>query len=114
MPAKRRRRQSKDNSASETPDFVQMLAVYNVDLMAELEGLLRTLTRTQEQIERLRSGGSGPQPNESQRREALKLLSGNLKAFAAKVETLRATLPEILKTADQLEQSEAADGSESA
>lgn len=53
MPAKRWNRR-KEDSQGETPDLVQMLAVYHVDLMAEIEGLLRTLTRTQGQLERLR------------------------------------------------------------
>jgi hypothetical protein len=82
-----------------------MLAVYHVDLMAEVEGLLRSLTRTQAQMERLRSGDV----NESQRREAIRLLSGNLKTFCAKLETLRDTMPEILKTAQQLVAEAAAD-----
>jgi hypothetical protein len=99
MSAKRRTPQQKDeDTAHQEPDRVQMLAVYHVDLMAEVEGLLRSLTRTQAQIERLRSGD----PNESQRREAVKLLSGNLKTFASKLDTLRDTMPEILKTAQQL------------
>lgn len=37
----------------------------------------------------------------------MKLLTGNLKTFAAKVDTLRETLPEILKTADLLEEQQA-------
>ncbi len=98
MPAKRRTTQKKDNNGPEEPDRVQMLAVYHVDLMAEVEGLLRSLTRTQAQIERLRSG----EANESQRGEAITLLSGNLKTFATKLETLRDTMPEILRTAEQL------------
>jgi hypothetical protein len=98
MPAKRRTTQKRDNNGPEEPDRVQMLAVYHVDLMAEVEGLLRSLTRTQAQIERLRSG----EANESQRGEAITLLSGNLKTFATKLETLRDTMPEILRTAEQL------------
>jgi hypothetical protein len=115
MAAKPRNRR-KDDSGNESPDLVQMLAVYHVDLMAELEGLLRTLTKTQGQLERLRSGGGGGGLNHSQRREAVALLTGNLKTFAAKVDTLRDTLPEILKTAEGLEkqQSEAGDESETA
>ena len=98
MPAKRRTTQKNDNNGPQEPDRVQMFAVYHVDLMAEVEGLLRTLTRTQAQIERLRSGDA----NESQRRETIKLLSGNLKTFASKLDTLRTTMPEILRTAEQL------------
>ena len=98
MPAKRRTTQKRDNNGPEEPDRVQMLAVYHVDLMAEVEGLLRSLTRTQAQIERLRSG----EANESQRREAITLLFGNLKTFATKLDTLRDTMPEILRTAEQL------------
>ncbi|HVL67216.1 MAG TPA: hypothetical protein VM364_08125 [Vicinamibacterales bacterium] len=80
-----------------------MMAVYHVDLLAELEGLLRSLTRTQAQLERLRSGGPTGALSDAQRREAVKLLSGNLKTFAAKIETVRETLPEILKAAEALE-----------
>ena len=98
MAAKRRTTAKEESAGPQQPDLVQMLAVYHVDLMAELEGLLRSLTRTQAQIERLRSGD----PNESQRREAIKLLSGNLKTFASKLDTLRDTMPEILRTAEQL------------
>jgi uncharacterized membrane protein YdfJ with MMPL/SSD domain len=98
MPTNRRTTQKNDNHGPQEPDRVQMFAVYHVDLMAEVEGLLRTLTRTQAQIERLRSGDA----NESQRREAIKLLSGNLKTFASKLDTLRTTMPEILRTAEQL------------
>jgi hypothetical protein len=94
MPTNRRTTQKNDNHGPQEPDRVQMFAVYHVDLMAEVEGLLRTLTRTQAQIERLRSGDA----NESQRRETIKLLSGNLK----KLDTLRTTMPEILRTAEQL------------
>lgn len=104
MSAKRRTTHKEDTGKNDD-DLVQMLAVYHVDLMAEVEGLLRSLTRTQAQIERLRSGD----PNNSQRREAVKLLTGNLKTFVAKLDTLRETMPEILKTAERLEQSEVSD-----
>src|SRR5688572_30128085 len=90
MPARRRTTQKNDNNGPQEPDRVQMLAVYHVDLMAEVEGLLRSLTRTQAQIERLRSGDA----NESQRREAIKLLSGNLKTFDSKLDTLRTAILE--------------------
>lgn len=99
MPAKRRTKQKNDDNGPQEPDRVQMLAVYHLDLMAEVEGLLRSLTRTQAQMERLRSGDA----NDSQRREAIKLLSGNLKTFASKLDTLRDTMPEMLKTADELD-----------
>jgi hypothetical protein len=98
MPAKRRTTQKTDKNGPEEPDRVQMLAVYHVDLMAEVEGLLRSLTRTQAQIERLRSGDA----NESHGREAINLLSGNLKTFASKLDTLQTTMPQILRTAEQL------------
>ena len=110
MHAKRR---SNENGESESPDLIQVLAVYHGDLMAEVEGLLRSLTRTQAQIERLRTGGDLGTLTESQRREAVKLLWGNLKTFAAKVETLRETLPEILSTAENLAHSEAGGAAES-
>jgi hypothetical protein len=102
-------RGAKGNDKTPKPDPIQEIAVYHIDLMAEVEGLLRSLTRTQQQVERLRSGGEAGALTQSQRREAVKLLSGNLKTFAAKLETLRDTLPEIQKAVDALEQSEAAD-----
>jgi hypothetical protein len=107
MSAKHRGEKGRDKPHS--PALVQVLAVYHVDLMAEVEGLLRSLTRTQQQVERLRSGGEGGALTHAQRREAVKLLSGNLRTFAAKIETLRDTLPEIQKAAEALERSEDAD-----
>jgi hypothetical protein len=50
-------RGAKGNDKTPKPDPVQEIAVYHIDLMAEVEGLLRSLTRTQQQVERLRSGG---------------------------------------------------------
>lgn len=113
MPAKRRTSSQRTGESTPQPDVTQVLAVYHVDLMAEVEGLLRTLTRTQQQIERLRSGGVEGVLTPSQRREAIKLLLGNLKALAVKVDTLRDTIPEVIKTAGQLEDAEEADESES-
>jgi hypothetical protein len=88
MPAARRTTRKNDNSEPREPNHVQML---------EVEGLLRSLTPTQARIERLRSWRRERQP-----REAIRLLSGNLKTFASKLETLQNTIPEILRTAEEL------------
>jgi hypothetical protein len=57
----------------------------------------------QGQIERLRSGGDARAPlADRQRPEVVKLLVGNVKTLCTKVDTLRDTLPEVLKTAESL------------
>ncbi len=101
----KRRTNQKSGDRRHPPDLVQIIAVYHVDLMAEIEGVLRTLTRMQQHVERLRSGGESGILTQDQRGETIKLLSGNLKAFAAKLDTLPDTLPEIQKTVDALEAS---------
>lgn len=83
---------------------VQAVAVYQVDLLAEVEGLMRSLTKMQVQVERLRSNATGAERlDDIHQREAVTLLEGTLKTFIAKVETLRETLPEILKAVEALE-----------
>lgn len=95
----KRQRTSKSNDAtppdpSEVDSLVQLIGVYHVDVLAEVEGLLRSVTRMQQQVERLRPGPTPPTTT-THRREALKLLHGNLKTLMAKVDTLKETLPEI-------------------
>src|SRR5687768_9908504 len=103
MSAKRRNEQ-KNGRGRELPDPIQIIAVFEVDLMSELEGLMRSLSKMQLQTERLRSGGEGGSPlTEGQRREAVKLLSGNVNTLASKVETLRQMLPEVRKAVVALE-----------
>jgi hypothetical protein len=98
MPTNRRTTQKNDNHGPQEPDRVQMFAVYHVDLMAEVEGLLRTLTRTQAQIERLRSGDA----NVLRLPDKSLMVSRRWLSFASKLDTLRTTMPEILRTAEQL------------
>ncbi len=105
MAQRERRSRKPAPQPSETPDadaLVQTIGVYHVDLLAEVEGLLRSITRMQQQVERLRPSLSPPS-NSSQRREALKLLAGNLNTFTAKLETLKDTLPEIQAAVSQLD-----------
>ena len=102
MTAKRRTRR-KPEAVAGPPDLLQVIAVYQVDLMAELEGLMRTLTRMQQQLERLRSGGESGPLSDGQRREAVKLLAPNVRTFHAKIDTLRDTVPEIETAIQQLD-----------
>jgi hypothetical protein len=105
--------QRHDTEAPPQSNELQALAVYQTDLLAEVEGLLRTITKMQSQIERLRSGGDAGAPlSDRQRPEAVKLLVGNVRTLCSKVDTLRDTLPEILKTAEAL--SEGLDNAEEA
>jgi hypothetical protein len=101
----KRRSEQKNQGEREPPDPIQIIAVYEVDLMSELEGLMRSLSKMQMQTERLRSGREGGSPlTEGQRREAVKLLSGNANTLVSKVDTLRQMLPEVQKAVDALEQ----------
>ena len=95
-------------ASSETDTLIQLVGVYHVDLLSEVEGLLRSLTRAQQQVERLRPN-STTAASASQRREALKLLTGNLKTLTTKVDTLKETLPEIEAAVAKLESASAAD-----
>ena len=106
----KRQRKSQSDSETEVPEsetLVQLIGVYHVDLLAEVEGLLRSVTRAQQQVERLRPHSSTP-ASASQRREALKLLGGNLKTLRTKVDTLKGTLPEIESAVAMLEAATAA------
>ena len=109
--AKRQRNTKAAAEAAESPEtdsLIQLIGVYHVDLLSEVEGLLRSVTRAQQQVERLR-----PSPttaaNASQRREALKLLAGNLKTLTTKVDTLKETLPEIEAAVLKLENASTSD-----
>ena len=107
----KRMRESKRKGAADVPateTLTQLVGVYHVDLLAEVEGLLRSVTKAQQQIERLRPNSTTP-ASASQRREALKLLSGNLKTLTAKVDTLKETLPEITAAVAKLEAATAAE-----
>jgi hypothetical protein len=105
------------NTDSQVPPvetLLQMVGVYNVDLLAEVEGLLRTLTRMQQQVERLRP--LVPVPADAaaaiEQREAVRLLAGHVRTLSTKIETLRETLPEVTTAANQLRTAIVGDGDE--
>ena len=109
-------RKSQRERAGDVPEseaLVQLIGVYHVDLLAEVEGVLRSVTRAQQQVERLRPNSTTP-GSASQRREALKLLAGNLKTLMSKVDTLRETLPEIESAVAKLQAATAAADDEAA
>lgn len=107
MPKRKNSRNSENPQpeAESVEAILLIVGVYNVDLLAEVEGLLRTLTRMQQQVERLRPPApeSSKSVTPAEMREAVKLLAGNVRTLVAKIETLRDTVPEVESAVTRLQ-----------
>jgi prefoldin subunit 5 len=95
---------AKNGDIPQLHELLQLLAVYQTDLLAEVEALLRTLNKMQSQIERLRRDETSSTVNDLERAEALNLLAAHVTTLGAKIDTFRAALPAITETIGLLQE----------
>jgi prefoldin subunit 5 len=103
---------AKNGDTPRLQELLQLLAVYQTDLLAEVEALLRTLNKMQSQIERLRRDDGHNTISDLERNEAITLLAAHVNTLGAKIDTFRAALPTIAETIELLQKaSTESDGS---